>query len=315
MILAGIDEAGLGPNLGPLTTAATAFRTPGGWDHASLWPRLAEAVAERPRRGETRLVVADSKLVHARGGIRALEIVVAAFLACLDAAGKPPGAFSRRSRPIPGDGGACPWLDGDVDPPPAPLPPGNAGAGLAGCLAGAGASLAAMRSALLHPEDMNRLLDSGLNKNAVLLGETGAHAADLLDRFPDEDIWLMVDKQGGRNDYLPFLSRLFPGRRLDAVVAGAGESTYRVRSGGGAGATISFMPKADRHSFAAALASMAAKYVRERAMREFNAWFCARLPGLRPTAGYPVDARRWLRETEAFLRGRGIAMEAVWRRK
>jgi hypothetical protein len=261
------------------------------------------------------LVVADSKLVHARGGVRALETVVAAFLACLDAAGKPPASFSRRSRPILGDGDACPWCDIDVDPPPASLSHGSAGAGLAECLAGAGASLAAMRSALLHPADMNRLLDSGLNKNAILLGETGSHVADLLDRFPDEDIWVMVDKQGGRSDYLPFLSRLFPGRWLDTVVAGAKESTYRVQSGGGTGATISFMPKADRHSFAAALASMAAKYVRERAMREFNAWFCSRLPGLKPTAGYPVDARRWLRETEAFLRGWGIARETVWRRK
>ncbi|MDR3078295.1 MAG: hypothetical protein LBV15_05995, partial [Planctomycetota bacterium] len=59
---------------------------------------------------------------------------------------------------------------------------------------------------------------------------------------------------------------------------------------------VRFQAKADRDAFAAALASLAAKYARERFLLGLNAWFGQRLPGLKPTAGYPQDAKRWLAE-------------------
>jgi hypothetical protein len=36
-------------------------------------------------------------------------------------------------------------------------------------------------------------------------------------------------------------------------------------------------------------------------MARFNRWFCARKPGLAPTAGYPEDARRWLADAASVL--------------
>jgi len=42
------------------------------------------------------------------------------------------------------------------------------------------------------------------------------------------------------------------------------------------------------------LAYMLSKYLRELALRAFNVFWCARIDGLRPTAGYPVDADRFL---------------------
>ena len=63
-----------------------------------------------------------------------------------------------------------------------------------------------------------------------------------------------------------------------------------------------------------ALASMAAKYLRELSMQAFNAHWSARIPGLRETAGYPVDAARWRREAEAAVQRAGIPWDAVWRR-
>ena len=50
----------------------------------------------------------------------------------------------------------------------------------------------------------------------------------------------------------------------------------------------------------AALSSMLAKYLRELSMRIWNRYWCARLPGLRPTAGYYTDGRRFLAEIEAL---------------
>jgi hypothetical protein len=44
---------------------------------------------------------------------------------------------------------------------------------------------------------------------------------------------------------------------------------------------------------------MAAKYLRELAMKAFNQFWQQHVPGLKPTAGYPVDARRFRAEIDA----------------
>ena len=63
-VFAGIDEAGLGPLLGPLTLGWSAFRVPRG--QVNLWSRLEQIVCDDPREDARRLVVADSKRVHSR---------------------------------------------------------------------------------------------------------------------------------------------------------------------------------------------------------------------------------------------------------
>ena len=44
-ILIGTDEAGYGPNLGPLTVAATAWHLPDGVEPLDLWKALASTSA------------------------------------------------------------------------------------------------------------------------------------------------------------------------------------------------------------------------------------------------------------------------------
>jgi hypothetical protein len=62
-----------------------------------------------------------------------------------------------------------------------------------------------------------------------------------------------------------------------------------------------------------ALASMAAKYVRELAMCAWNDYWQRQIPGLRPTAGYPVDARRFADEIRVTQQNLGIADNLIWR--
>jgi hypothetical protein len=66
---------------------------------------------------------------------------------------------------------------------------------------------------------------------------------------------------------------------------------------------------------ATALASMTAKYLRELAMRALNEFWCARVPGLRPTAGYPTDAPRFKQEIAAVQRELGVDDHLLWRNR
>ena len=65
------------------------------------------------------------------------------------------------------------------------------------------------------------------------------------------------------------------------------------------------MAKADRDDKPVALASMAAKYLRELFMEALNSYFAERVEGLRPTAGYYSDGSRFLEEIEPVLAGLG----------
>jgi ribonuclease HII len=78
---------------------------------------------------------------------------------------------------------------------------------------------------------------------------------------------------------------------------------------------IRFQPRADAGSVAVALASMTCKYLREVCMIQFNAFWAARVRGLKETAGYPVDAGRFLADIRPAMVAEGIAEAAVWRVK
>jgi ribonuclease HII len=95
---------------------------------------------------------------------------------------------------------------------------------------------------------------------------------------------------------------------------GADCSTYRV-VGLGRDVRLTFRPRADAEHFCVALASMAAKYLRERLMEEFNHFWLERLPGLKPTAGYPGDSARFMDAIRPAARKLGIAEDAIWRKR
>ena len=79
--------------------------------------------------------------------------------------------------------------------------------------------------------------------------------------------------------------------------------------------TLSLVPRADADDGLVALASIVSKTVREHWMDAFNAHWQARVPGLRPTAGYPVDAARFRRAIEADCDARGLTPADWWRAK
>ncbi|MCD8352602.1 MAG: hypothetical protein LUC93_18525 [Planctomycetaceae bacterium] len=288
-IVAGIDEAGLGPVVGPLATASAALAVPRGWRPDSPWERLASGVDRSWLKGERRAVVSDSKILYRTGGLAAMELTLGAL------------GWLTEGRAVPiltvlGGEAAHPCYSCAIDPFPVHVGIDDMAfvqSRVRGCCDGAGVEPVHLEAALLYEPALNKRYADGLNKNQALLMETGRHIVRLVERFADDRLLVVVDKQGGRNDYLPFLTGLFPGLWVREMEAGAESSRYILKRTGG-DAEIIFRPKADRDSFVTALASLAAKYARERAMAELNAWFCDRIADLKPTAGYPGDAKRWL---------------------
>jgi len=65
----------------------------------------------------------------------------------------------------------------------------------------------------------------------------------------------------------------------------------------------------------AALASMTSKYLRELAMLAFNHFWRQHLPALKPTAGYPVDAKRFKADIATVQHKLGVDDRILWRRK
>jgi len=86
-IVAGIDEAGLGPILGPLVMCASVFEVPDDLVDQPLWDILAPAVARKAGRKSTAIAIGDSKKLFKRkspGGLKHLERAVLATLAAAD---------------------------------------------------------------------------------------------------------------------------------------------------------------------------------------------------------------------------------------
>jgi len=90
-------------------------------------------------------------------------------------------------------------------------------------------------------------------------------------------------------------------------------AVYDVKHGGRQ-IEFRFQPKGERH-LPTALASMTAKYLRELAMRPFNAFWQRHVPELKPTAGYPTDAVRFYSDIQPVRRKLKIAPHLVWRKR
>jgi len=326
-LLAGIDEAGYGPHLGPLVVAAAALEFPhGALPDPDLWETLGGHVRKTPAARDGRVLVCDSKLAYAPArGLANLERTVLGFLA---AGGIRPATLAALLGAI-----AVPSSDSDPAAETVAAEPWHRPATLAlpmaataeeiesaatrfdAGLGAVGGRVGRIWASLAAPARFNRLVKGGRrNKaealfllNADLLARLGIHAGG-------EAVHVTIDRHGGRRFYGDLLAGAFPMHEVTALEESAAQSRYRLAEGGAAAPMdLTIRERCESWSLATALASMAAKYVRELQMHELNAFFAARVPGLRPTAGYGLDAWRFLDDVAAARAAAGVPDEAILR--
>ena len=325
-LVGGLDEAGLGPLLGPLTLGFALFRVPD--PGVDLWSALETAVSRAPEPEKaSRIFVADSKVVFDRTprGEERLETCALAFLAFAAASRCAPSNAIELLQRIPavlrGDGRLFlePWIPFLPDRLPLFTTVDALARALDLLVEAARArevEIVAAGTRVVSVGELNASIARTGNKGRTHWDASAAILRLLWDDHAREGLDLLVDRHGGRMRYEPLLRETFPEASVELVLEEKARSAYRLLERGAAGGRrmrIVFAERAEDASLPVALASCLAKHARETCMRGFNAYFGSLQPGLRATAGYRNDGHRWLREARPAIEASGIARDELVR--
>lgn len=304
-IVAGIDEAGYGPLLGPLVVTGVVFHVPDALAEASLWDVLRASVIQRSSAKDLRLPILDSKrLYSSKAGLGALE---RAALVTLKTAGRQATTFRRLLKLLAPSAveelATYPWyreFDADL-----PLTCSEGEIATRANAVGRDMNSNEVRLLGVYCEPLleghyNRLVAKVRNKAAVALGLVLRIVQRILSCGGTESVYIHVDRQSGRTRYRAQLMSAFPTYHLRIVEETEVRSAYELTLETGCHRLDFVTGGEDRH-LPIALASIYSKYLRELFMRAFNDYWAQQVGGLKPTAGYYTDGKRFLGDIEGAV--------------
>jgi hypothetical protein len=325
MILAGIDEAGYGPLLGPLVVGCCAFDIDGADPAADalpcVWKRLRKLVSRNRTKAGKKLHVNDSKIVYGGGGDNGLKELERAILSLLVTANDRALADLEDLIRLTADHAlddlrGYPWYQpftGEKFPLEQELLPirlfANA---LRGEMDKCGARCVHLAARVVTERRLNQLLGATHNKGSALFSTSAIHLDHLLRNFGDKDLVIFCDRQGGRSHYGSLLRLMFEEWSMEILVETEQRAEYRLLQNDHA-VRIIFCEKAETQCLPVAVASMLSKYLREALMYRFNAFWKGHLPSVEPTAGYFADGLRFLGDINDKRMELGIADELLIR--
>jgi hypothetical protein len=171
-------------------------------------------------------------------------------------------------------------------------------------------------ASVVFPSQFNQGLADFGNKASLLSTVTCRLARALLDSIPVDDrqeVLILCDRHGGRTHYAGLLQQEVSGSFVRVVHERPDESCYRWQVTDRQ-VEAKFMVKGERY-LPVALASMLAKYLRELSMDAWNLFWREQMPDLKPTAGYPQDAKRFKQEIAATQDKLKVSDDLIWRQK
>ena len=296
-VLVGIDEAGLGPILGPLVVSSAAFSVDREHLKTDLWKLLKKSVGKTRSRLKGRLLINDSKKAFSKSlGILHLQRTVLASLHVLD---RKPGNLDELITHLCGDRlerlDAYPWYSGRAE---ARLSFDEADIRIASGLfqrdlVANGMSILDCRCMCYDVAHYNKLIETMRNKASVVFTATAGLINEAWEKYRGEDLQIVVDRQGGRVRYGDILRKMWGGLSLTILQESDNHSSYELCDGSRK-MRVHFVVGADSRYMPVSLASMQSKYLRELMMGCINRHFRTFDENLKPTAGYWQDGLRFI---------------------